>query len=219
MPKRTQLKTTERGQSLVELTIVLPILLLMLLGLLETGIMIQNYLKMSNVTREVARYASREVTPNQVAFTSTLKHYEEITTPEFREDSALHIHILEIDLGRPCLAYPCLRPCARLRPSDIDTTDDVILSPASNPAWHTQTGEIASTLDYAGLIEKTTAEELIQQCRKQKRDPGGWVETNHVMVVAEVYRDYEPFLDLFDVGYHPRLRASTHIRNFADRKQ
>lgn len=207
----------DKGQSLTELALILPILLLMLLGLLETGIMIQAYLKMSNVAREAARYASREVRPNRVDFTTTLTHYEEITTERFREESTLHIHILEIDLGRPCFTYPCLDPCARLGPFDIDTTDDVVLSPLDNPGWHTQTGEVTSVLDYAALIEKTKAAELIQQCRKQKRDPGGWVEANHVMVVAEVYRDYKPLIGLFDVGYYPRLRTSTHIRNFADR--
>lgn len=213
------IKINEKGQSLVEMSIILPILLLMLLGLLEIGIMIQTYLKMSNVTREVARYASREITPYQVTFTSTLQHYDNITTKKFRESNTLHIHLIEVDLGRPCVSYPCLNPCARLTPFDIDTSDDIIISPLDRVDWHTQIGDIDSILDYESLIESTKEDELIQQCRKQKRKPFIWLSTNHIMVVAETYQDYKPFIGLFNIGYHPQLRASTHIRNFADRKK
>jgi len=47
-----------RGQSLLELALVLPILLLILLGLLEAAFFIGRYLDVLDLTREAARYAS-----------------------------------------------------------------------------------------------------------------------------------------------------------------
>lgn len=47
-----------RGQSLVELTLTMPILLLMLLGLVEIGWLANNYLTLLDATREAGRYGS-----------------------------------------------------------------------------------------------------------------------------------------------------------------
>jgi hypothetical protein len=47
-----------RGQSLVELTLTLPILMLMLLGLVEIGWLANNYLTLLDATREAGRYGS-----------------------------------------------------------------------------------------------------------------------------------------------------------------
>lgn len=48
-----------KGQSLVELALTLPILLILLLGLVELGFALRAYLVLVNVSRETARYASR----------------------------------------------------------------------------------------------------------------------------------------------------------------
>ena len=47
-----------RGQSFVELALVLPILILMLLGLIEVTMMLGRYLDVLDLTREAARFAS-----------------------------------------------------------------------------------------------------------------------------------------------------------------
>lgn len=49
---------TTKGQSLVELSLTLPILLLMLLGLFEIGWLANNYLTLVDVTREAGRYGA-----------------------------------------------------------------------------------------------------------------------------------------------------------------
>jgi len=46
----------ERGQALVEYALVLPILLLLLLGIMEFGILVFNYNTIANAAREGARY-------------------------------------------------------------------------------------------------------------------------------------------------------------------
>ena len=58
----------EQGQSLVELALTLPILLLLFLGLIELGFALRAYLVMINANREAARFASRGVyTDEQIA--------------------------------------------------------------------------------------------------------------------------------------------------------
>lgn len=52
-------KTTERGQSLVEMTVILPLLLLLMVGVAEIGFGLRNYLAVVNANREGARYASK----------------------------------------------------------------------------------------------------------------------------------------------------------------
>ncbi len=47
--------SNEKGQSLVEFAILLPILLLLLMGILEFGIMLNSFLTVNNSAREGAR--------------------------------------------------------------------------------------------------------------------------------------------------------------------
>lgn len=49
----------ERGQSLLEIAIILPILVLLLFGVVETGFGLRNYLLVCNANREAARFAAR----------------------------------------------------------------------------------------------------------------------------------------------------------------
>ncbi len=50
---------TQRGQNLVEITLLLPMLLLMLLGSVEVGWWIKSFLTVSTAAREGARFGSR----------------------------------------------------------------------------------------------------------------------------------------------------------------
>ena len=47
-----------RGQSLVELSLIVPLVLIMLVGMIEVGFLIFNYLNAMDLTREAARFAS-----------------------------------------------------------------------------------------------------------------------------------------------------------------
>jgi hypothetical protein len=51
-------RVKSRGQSLVEFTVLLPVLLIMISGLIEFGIMLNYYLDVIDAAREAARYAS-----------------------------------------------------------------------------------------------------------------------------------------------------------------
>ena len=59
MFRRYRLGNGERGQSLVEMAIVLPLLLLILAGAVDLGRAFNNYIIVTNASREGARFASR----------------------------------------------------------------------------------------------------------------------------------------------------------------
>ena len=52
--------TIRRGQSLVEITIMLPVLLLMLSGLVEFGFLLNTYLDVIDAAREAARFSAND---------------------------------------------------------------------------------------------------------------------------------------------------------------
>jgi len=60
-----------KGQSLVETALVLPILLLLLTGIIDFGMLFNNYLVVSNASREGARSAAIGSTDEQI---STVVH-------------------------------------------------------------------------------------------------------------------------------------------------
>ena len=55
-----------KGQSLVETALVLPILLLILMGIIDFGMMFNNYLIVSNASREGARNAAVGATDSEI---------------------------------------------------------------------------------------------------------------------------------------------------------
>jgi len=67
-------KTSSRGQALVEMALLLPILLLLFAGLIELGFGFYNYLVVVNAAREGARYGAKmpEFPDEQVAYAATL---------------------------------------------------------------------------------------------------------------------------------------------------
>jgi Flp pilus assembly protein TadG len=75
---------SDRGQSLVEITLFIPIMLLMLIGFVEIGTFINDYITLTDTTRSAARYVSSQdptetrcqpfgpkANPTQISFSST----------------------------------------------------------------------------------------------------------------------------------------------------
>jgi len=58
MIKRRNAIRGQRGQALVEFTIILPILLLLLLGILQFGVVFNNYITLTDAVRAGARQAA-----------------------------------------------------------------------------------------------------------------------------------------------------------------
>lgn len=66
--RRMRQASHEEGQGLIELTLVLPVLLLLFLGLIELGLALRAQLVLVNANREAARFAARGTfTDQQIA--------------------------------------------------------------------------------------------------------------------------------------------------------
>jgi hypothetical protein len=154
---RPENKRPERGQSLVEVSLALPVLLLMLLGVFEVGWAIRGYMVLTNSNREAVRFAvkpgnldfsKREI--DQVGYHYVLTQTEfslaeqlplDFTTPASNA-TAIMSHFV-IDGGFPCVEEISGNPKipytfdpnnCNCKNSDPDATqwftlDDLILSP------------------------------------------------------------------------------------------
>ena len=55
MSKASKLKNYREGQSIVEFTLILPILLIIIMGIIQFGLVLSGYITISNAAREGAR--------------------------------------------------------------------------------------------------------------------------------------------------------------------
>lgn len=56
--KRGPLRGRSRGQSLVEFSLILPVLVIMVLGIVDFGVGLRSYISLTNAAREGARFAA-----------------------------------------------------------------------------------------------------------------------------------------------------------------
>jgi Flp pilus assembly protein TadG len=74
--------SSERGQELVEFALILPLLLLLLFGIIEFGIVVYRYNLIAHMGREVARYGS--INPDTVEPPGPLNaHIESVIYPQW----------------------------------------------------------------------------------------------------------------------------------------
>lgn len=120
-----------KGQSLVETALVLPLLLLMLLGVLEVGWVLRNYMIMIQVSREAARVSTRPLyldpAKEQMGWPDIMRHALINTTglPNFDRDGAVILTYIQLHPYRPCPfeeGVPLNCDCA----PDWDNSDDVV---------------------------------------------------------------------------------------------
>ncbi len=102
----------QTGQSLVELAIALPILLLLFVSLMEVGLMLRSYMVLVNANREAARYAGRAVEFQNTEGEDVTNIYiagraimsAESLKPNMAEEGGnftIFIHRIQIDTGQP----------------------------------------------------------------------------------------------------------------------
>ena len=146
---------SQKGQSLVEMAIIAPLLIFILIGVFEVGWAIRGYLVLANVNREVARFAVRpgylNYATNDDVITSTQRVRDWVATSasgqlgmDFDDstgNATLYITHLVVDTGLPCediVANPTGCDCNKFDPnhadydpghSNIFERDDLILSP------------------------------------------------------------------------------------------
>ena len=82
-----KLNTTERGQSFVELSLVVVFLMIFVAGIVEFGFMLNNYLNLVDASREAVRYSSNfdpfnpDGSLDENFFNDTVRLTEEVMAP------------------------------------------------------------------------------------------------------------------------------------------
>ena len=111
----------QKGQSLVEMAIVTPILIFLLIGVFEVGWALRGYLVLTNANREAARFAVRQ---NYLNFNSDNIGYEKVWTHTLESISG------QIDFneatGAMIISYisvnaPCTLPFTITTPLNVPT--------------------------------------------------------------------------------------------------
>jgi len=142
----TSPRAQQRGQSLVEMAIITPLLLLMFLGVVEVGWALRGYLVLLNTNREATRFAARgayldfsQPDLKDVGYQLVLGHAMDSLSGQLPLDfdftgdvpnATMIMTHMDIDTGYPCADQDCGEECT----ANPDTTypdDDVIgLPPA-----------------------------------------------------------------------------------------
>ncbi len=210
----------QRGQSLVEMAIITPLLLFLLLGVFEVGYVVRSYLTLVNVNREITRFAVRPGYLNFTDINTIDASYQDVrdwvdvslgqqldmdftNTGDIDNtgNTTLIVSHVVVDTGLPC------EDMNKCDCDDFDDPnynpfpdDDIIVHPEKPGMWYqaktfgpleTVTGERSTRIDYEALV----TEELIPQNNKfncELIQKGGVASANN-MVITELFID-EPQL-------------------------
>jgi TadE-like protein len=108
MPRTSTTQTLRsiKGQALVELTLVVPLMLLLVFGVVEIGSVISTYLTLTHTTREGANLTSRGTDPDDALDAIIAAANPTITTTNQNPWRVIYTRIGP-EPGVPCLAPPC----------------------------------------------------------------------------------------------------------------
>jgi hypothetical protein len=147
--------TSQKGQSLVEMAITAPILIFMLIGVFEVGWALRGYLVLTNVNREITRFAIRpgylnySIRDSNSATSAATIGYDKVLSYTYStlsdqlplnfstgQTSTLIISHLVVDTGIPCVNMATCdcnqfvtNPNFYISGANVLTRDDLILHP------------------------------------------------------------------------------------------
>jgi hypothetical protein len=195
MKKKWRLRSTE-GQSLVEMALVMPLLLLMFVGLIEIGFALRNYLVLVNANREGARFAARG------------RWFEEDSVPEIfnRVVAAAGVDQRGDELIQFMRTEPIgdLDPNTVIRvayiqvPDQVDATGGLVDEPPTISVW--STGPLpdgADPIDVHAVAEAARQENYIFNANYYASDPPLLdVASEDNFVIVETWYEHEQWLKL-----------------------
>jgi VCBS repeat-containing protein len=207
----------EKGQSLVEMAIIAPLLIFLLLGTFEVGNAVRSYMVLVNVSREITRFAVR---PGYMDFSTTdtieasyqkvkdwvyttLGDQLSLNFSEINGNATLIVSHMVVDTGLPCqdiLTNPggcdCNQFVTNLNYAKNYKLDDIIVHP-DKPGMEyqamrfgpaqTSTGSKASKIDFENLVNTEIAPEN-NRFNCELIKKGGVSSANN-MIVTELFVD------------------------------
>ncbi len=150
-----KLEEGKRGQSLVEIAITAPLLLLMLLGVFEVGWVLRSYMVLSTVNRETTRFAVKQgqldfsqKDPNTIGYDKVFTHALESVAGQLPLDftqatsnATMILSYFVVDTGFPCVEHDSNgKPMLTTDnpPRYKFDTDCVCSAGADDPQWFTR---------------------------------------------------------------------------------
>lgn len=213
-----KLQTPAKGQSLVELAIIFPIVMFMLVGVFEVGWALRGYFVMVNANREATRFAIR---PKYLDFSikdPTTVGYDTVATHavssiasqlpiDFTDKGSIIITHLVADTGfacdpdphpsdPPCDCDAFIDPAQNFGQTQVYTYDDLVRHPAYPgfeyyaQAYPTHT--ITATLvDYTKEISELVHQNNKFNCELQQK--GGNLSANNLIITEFFYEQPQLF--------------------------
>jgi len=200
----------QKGQSLVEMAIITPVLIFMLIGVFEVGYALHAYLVLANANREAARFAVRQ---NYLDFNSEHVGYEKVWTHtlnsianqiEFNENtSAMIISHIAIDA-------PCTMPYTITTPLDVPTY-----------TWkYPSTSTHQTRIDYVKVTREMLTYQVSHSCDLMSK---GLIPYPNNVVIVEMFMDQKqlfgfplisnPILDPVPMYVHSTFRRVQETRD------
>ncbi|MFC1974780.1 Ig-like domain-containing protein [Chloroflexota bacterium] len=137
----------EKGQSLVEMAIILPLLLLLFVGVFEVGWAVRGYLVLANVNRETVRYGIKNGVldysikdPATVGYDKVLSHTMDSLASQLPLEFAANPNTtvimshFVIDTAFPCIRYQGGKPVV---PYEFDSACDCTEDDPNHSQWFT----------------------------------------------------------------------------------
>jgi hypothetical protein len=115
---------SKKGQSLIELTLLFPLMLLMVYGVVEVGQIISTYLTLTHTTREGANLTSRGTPPD-----TALDAIIAAANPTIRDDNKSQWRIIYSEIVQtpfqPCPPTPCYEIKEQIIRGDMGQTSKI----------------------------------------------------------------------------------------------
>ncbi len=189
----------QRGQSLVEMALITPVLLLMFLGVVEVGWALRTQIALQNANREAARFAARgryldfsKPTREEIGYGYVVAHELDslagqvpLDVSEGSPNGTIIISHLLVDTGY----------CEPGTSGDPD--NDVILTPDTPGYEHfsaTYGQPRSSKVDFAALGEQMRQENEAFNCALANRTGGEYVPSINSVVIVETYYEHPQLL-------------------------
>lgn len=199
-----------RGQSLLEVAIILPVLLIMLYGVVEAGFGLRNYLIVSNANREAARFAARG------RFTDA-----DVAARLISAGGVVRLNGIDVPFLRTYGADP--NTGIIITHIQMDRTGAVVTSTRYITGVIAENGAVRLLMLGDSMISTTQVVNLQAESTRQinqMRSASGYDQLGNHILVVETFFLHHPFVRTRGLIPDPWVMyARTEMRIFTDRGQ
>jgi hypothetical protein len=200
MKLKRMFKTNKKGQSLVEMTLIAPLLLLMFLGVVEVGWALRSFIVLQNANREATRFAARgryldfsKTTPEEIGYPVVLQHeLDSLGRDAEGKPQQLPLNVSDDPNGTVIISH-ILVDTGECDPDHDARYNDLILTPLTpgyerfmisygDPNNHTQ-------MDFAAEAEQMRQENETFNCSLATITPSALPSANSAIIVETYYKN------------------------------